>query len=382
MASFGIQLTVLVGPTVPLPLPAPLTETIERVEVNQSDDARSGFQIVFRAGRAGVSGALDYPWLSSPSLRPNNRVVVIVIVNAIPRVLLDGFITHHQLNPGNVPGSGSFTVTGEDISAALDRDEVTAEHPAQNEMIIALKLVAKYAQYGLIPQILPPFLIDFPVPIERIPVQRATDLRYLQQLAKRFGYVFYIRPGPVPLTNTAYWGPPIRLGLPAKALSANLGHDTNVESIDFQYDARSAVRVEGRVRDRNLNTDLPVMTFASMRTPPLAAFPALPFELPNVRTMQLENAEGLNYAQAFARAQATTDASMDNVLTANGEVDGARYGDVLEARGLVGVRGAGYNHDGLYYIKSVKHTISRGQYKQQFTLTREGKGATLPVVRP
>jgi hypothetical protein len=90
----------------------------------------------------------------------------------------------------------------------------------------------------------------------------------------------------------------------------------------------------------------------------------------------------LNYAQAFARAQATTNASMDNVLTASGAVDGARYGDVLEARGLVGVRGAGYNHDGLYYIKSVKHTISRGQYKQQFTLTREGVGATLPVVRP
>jgi hypothetical protein len=382
MAALGIQLTLLIGPMVPLPLPAPFTESVERVEVNQSDDARSGFQIVFRAGRAGVSGALDYLLLSNPLLKAHNRVVIIATVNAMPRVLLDGFITHQQLNPGTTPGSGTFTLTGEDVSAALDRVTVTTEHPAQNEMIIALKLVAKYAQYGLIPQILPPFLIDFPLPIERIPVQRDTDLRYLQTLAQRFGYVFYIRPGPVPLTNTAYWGPPIRLGLPARALSTNLGHETNVESLDFQYDARSAVRVEGRVRDRTLNTDLPVMTFSSMRVPPLAAFPALPFDFPNVRTVPLDNAEGLTYAQAFARAQAATDASMDNVLTANGEVDGARYGDVLEARGLVGVRGAGYNHDGLYYIKSVRHTISRGQYKQQFTLTREGMGATLPVVRP
>ena len=170
--------------------------------------------------------------------------------------------------------------------------------------------------------------------------------------------------------------------MPARALSTNLGHETNVESIDFQYNAQSAVQVEGRIRDRNLNTDLPVMTFFSTRVPPLAAFPALPFELPNVRKVQLDNAEGLSYAQAFARAQATTNASLDNVLTANGEVDSARYGDVLEARGLVGVRGAGYSHDGLYYVKSVKHSISRGQYKQQFTLTREGKGSTLPVVRP
>jgi len=28
-------------------------------------------------------------------------------------------------------------------------------------MIIALKLIGMYAQYGLIPQVLPPFLIDF-----------------------------------------------------------------------------------------------------------------------------------------------------------------------------------------------------------------------------
>jgi hypothetical protein len=46
------------------------------------------------------------------------------------------------------------------------------------------------------------------------------------------------------------------------------------------------------------------------------------------------------------------------------------------------VRGAGYNYDGLYYVKRVKHTLGRGQYKQAFTLTREGKGSTVPMVRP
>jgi hypothetical protein len=382
MDMLGIHLTLLIGPTVPLPAPLLLTENIDKVEVNQSDESRSGFQIVFRAGRAGPLGAAEYPLLANPLLLPNNRVILVAIVNALPRVLIDGFVTHQQLNPGTTPGSGTLTVTGEDISAALDRDQVTVEHPAQNEMIIALKLIASYAQYGLIPEVLPPFMIDFPIPVERTPVQRDTDLNYLQTLAARFGYVFYIKPGPVPGTNIAYWGPPIRLGLPARALSINLGNDSNVDNLDFQYNSREAVQVDDLIRDRNLNTDLPVMTFFSTRLPPLAAFPPLPFELPNVRKVRLENPQGLNYSQAYARAQAMTNASMDNVLTATGEVDSARYGDVLEARGLVGVRGAGYSHDGLYYIKSVKHSISRGQYKQQFTLTREGRGSTVPVVRP
>jgi hypothetical protein len=86
--------------------------------------------------------------------------------------------------------------------------------------------------------------------------------------------------------------------------------------------------------------------------------------------------------QAFARAQGMTDASTDHVLTVTGELDAVRYGDILKARGLVGLRGAGYSHDGLYYIKNVTHAIQRGDYKQRFTLTREGFGSTTPIVRP
>ena len=47
---------------------------------------------------------------------------------------------------------------------------------------------------------------------------------------------------------------------------------------------------------------------------------------------------------------------------------------------LVGLRGAGFTYDGLYYVKSVSHAISKGQYKQRFSLTREGTGAITPVV--
>ena len=33
-----------------------------------------------------------------------------------------------------------------------------------------------------------------------------------------------------------------------------------------------------------------------------------------------------------------------------------------------------------YYVKSVTHTIKRGEYKQSFTLTRNGLVSTLPRV--
>jgi hypothetical protein len=50
--------------------------------------------------------------------------------------------------------------------------------------------------------------------------------------------------------------------------------------------------------------------------------------------------------------------------------------------GWSGPRGAGWQHDGLYYVKRVTHRITRDDYTQSFTLTREGVGATTPVVPP
>lgn len=379
MNLLGIQLTLLIGPTVAVPAPIMLTEALQSVEVTHSDEGRSGFQITFQAGRGGPLGVLDYPLLSNPLLKPFNRVIVIVTFNAIPRLLMDGIITHQQLAPGPTPGSSTLTITGEDVSVMMDLEEKSAEHPAQDETIIANKLILSYAQYGLIPLVIPPLVIDPPIPIERVPVQQGTDLQFLNELAERNAYVFYITPGPAPFTNIAYWGPPKRLDLPQRALSVDLGSATNVDSISFQNNAIGPTLVAGNVQDRTTNQKMPVRTFASTR-PPLVSQPAWLVNQPNVRTRQFR-ASGLTTIQAFARAQAITDASID-VVTADGELDALRYDGVLQARGIVGVRGAGYSYDGFYYVKRVTHTIRKGAYRQRFSLTRDGVGAISPVVVP
>ena len=59
----------------------------------------------------------------------------------------------------------------------------------------------------------------------------------------------------------------------------------------------------------------------------------------------------------------------------------SRYGGLLKARGLVGVRGLGFTYDGLYYVQSVTSSVTRKGFTQKFTATREGTGSTVPVVR-
>ncbi len=378
MNVLGIHLTLLIGPSVPVPAPPFLMESLQRVEVTHSDQARSGFQITFQMGRSGPEDLLDYQHLSNPLLRPFNRIILIVTFNAIPRVLMDGIITNQQVQPGNEPGKSTLTITGEDVSVMMDREESTVEHIGQSDPIIATMIIKNYAQYGLVPAVIPPPTIETPNPTEKTPVQRGTDLTHLQSMARCHGYVFYIVPGPVPFANTASGGPPVREGVPQQALTFNMGPDSNVASLNFQYNAQSPVMVSGSMMDSQTNQSMPVQTVTSTRIP-LVSQPAS--GLPHIRKVLPENTEGASYMKAQACAQGRINASFDNTVTAQGELDALQYGDLLQARKLVGLRGAGHSYDGSYYVKSVTHTISSGEYRQRFTLSREGTGALSPVVR-
>jgi hypothetical protein len=81
-------------------------------------------------------------------------------------------------------------------------------------------------------------------------------------------------------------------------------------------------------------------------------------------------AAGIGLAKAAKTAE---------VVTARGSLNVLRYG-VLKARELVGVRGAGMAFDGLYYVRSVTHNIQRGEYTQEFELSRNGLISTLATV--
>ena len=72
-------------------------------------------------------------------------------------------------------------------------------------------------------------------------------------------------------------------------------------------------------------------------------------------------------AAAIALARASDAA---NVISGSGSLDVLRYGEILNARTIVKVQGAGITYDGDYYVDSVSHLIKPGSYKQRFTLLR------------
>jgi hypothetical protein len=374
MSLSKVHLTLLVGRGVPLPAPRLLMNALESVKVNESADFAQGFTLTFRAERAPVV-SIDYALLSSPLLAPGNRVVICVTLNATPRVLMDGIITQHQLVPSGGAGGTSLTVTGEDLSVLMDMTEYAVNHLPMPDEAIAFLILAKYAAYGVIPKVIPAPTNWNTNPFEQTAFQKGTDRAYLRELASHHSYTFGIKPGPLPLTNIAYWGPPDKISRtwrPQKALTVDMGPATNVESINFSYDALAPEQVVGFVGKGRQEVHL--QTTTSTRRPRLASRPALTANQPFVKKVLLDY-KGDDAVEAKAKAQQRTDESTDKVVTATGTLDALRYGDLLTAPGIVGLRGAGYSYDGHYNVKSVGHTINRKEYKQNFTLAREGTGS-------
>ncbi|PXX98165.1 hypothetical protein [Halomonas sp. LBP4] len=374
---FGLHLQLMLGETLPTPAPLKVSEALQSVEVTAKDSDRSGFQMVFQVGR-GLADRKDFALLAETKLQPFNRVVLSVLFGVTPQPIMDGIITKHQLAPSDEPGASKLTVTGEDVSVMMDLEKVQRPYPQLGDnLIVGLILIPYMIDYGIVPQIMVPSdpLVRPVTEQTRSQTSKETDRDFITKLAAKHGFVFYVEPGPTPLANFAYWGPPPRLELPQPALSVNMGPGSNVETMSFSYNELSPKALTYTKSDGSSET---VDSYS--RQPPLAA------RVPDTRQSDFlgDGPDGETDAAKRVRAQGEVDKSFDNVVTAEGTLDALRYGRILKPRSLVDVRGAGDSFDGRFYVKSVTHTIDvkKGLYKQKFSLSREGVGTTTPLVMP
>jgi hypothetical protein len=370
-----LQLSLLIGPVAVAPAPAEVVDAFQNAQVTVTAGQRSGFQLTFAVSRTSL---LTTTLIPAGYFDPGIRVILVITVNGIPTPVIDGLITRQEFAVSDTIGGSVLTVTGEDVSVAMDliKWQGIPMPPSPAAGRVAM-IIAYYAMFGMIPLVIPELFPSIPLPTDRIEMQQGTHLEYVNKLAQDNGYVFYVDPGPVPGTNTAYWGPEIRIGIPQPALNVDFDANSNVTSLNFSYDglARSTYITTIQEQISKLPIPIPIPDIDPLK-PPLAVKPA-----PALRVDLTADTAKLNPVEALGRAVARASASADAV-TAQGQLDVARYGHILRARSLVGVRGAGLAYDGLYYVKSVTHNIKRGEYTQSFTLARNGLISITPEVVP
>jgi hypothetical protein len=365
-------LSVLVGPTVPVPLPKIAMEALHDVEVTHKTEGESGFSLKFSIdGKSPLHTLLVIGAQTTPAL----RVILLVTIGGLPQVLMDGVIDRVEMSGGG-GGEATLTVIGKDLTSVMNRiDKTGFPYPAMPVPVRVLACLAPYAVFGMIPMVIPPLLPVVTSPTSGIPKHKGTDLAYLREMAQACGYVFYVDPGPAPGTNTAYFGPEIRIGIPQPALTMNSDGFSNVSGVEFAIDGTERELPVLIIQEPNTKIPLPIpLPDISLANPPLGLVPP---RLTSVRL--LKDIGALNPIEVALKGLATASKSADAV-SASGTVDPVVYGRLLRARGLVGLRGAGLAFDGLYFVKSVTTTVKTGSIAQKFQLVRNGLISTVPAV--
>jgi len=373
MVKGNIRLTLMIGPVLPVPVSKSIIDALQSVEVSSGAGEPGGFQLTFAFSS---KSPLNTLLLLLGQVGPIIRTIIIATVNGMPHVLMDGVIVNHQLSPNLETGQSTLIVTGSDLTAVMAAIDFTGiPYPAMPAEARVALIVAKYAVFGMMPLVIPSMFMDVPIPVMRIPTHQGTDLEYINKLAEEVGYVFYIEPGPAPGTNVAYWGPEIKVGVPQPALNVNMDAHTNVESLNFSINGASKKMpvIYIQIAETRMSIPIPIPDISPLN-PPLGLIPpkAVRFEM-------MRDTAKCNPVQALGKGVAEASRSSDAV-SGSGSLDVLRYGRILKARGLVGVRGAGDAFNGLYFVKKVTHKIKHGEYKQDFEFTRNGLVSTVPKV--
>ncbi|MFW5641556.1 MAG: hypothetical protein ACOCY0_02205 [Roseicyclus sp.] len=377
----GVRLTLLAGIAPALaPMDPRAIEALESFEAEVGPAGESGLRLVLDAGREGPAGTVTAPFIDDPRFQRGARIAAAVTLDVLPVPIFDGIVTQTQYLAGSGAADGKLVILARDLTHLMDREMRRRALPGMDESAAAAFLVAPYASHGIAPLVIPPPVLDVPVPTDRVPVQTGTDLGHLRMMAARYGAVVGLAPGPVPGTSQLYMGPLPMPGPPQKALSVNMGAVSDTTEVTVTHDGETLLSVSGQVADRQTGATLPVMAPLPLR-PPLGALPDAITRAGQTR-VGMPLTSGLTAMQAQGRAQGAVDAANARALTVTARVDVASYGALVRPFGTIAIRGLGAPYGGAYAVRKVGHSLKDGRYLQTVTLTRGELYPLVPAVPP
>jgi hypothetical protein len=364
MASLPAFHTVLAGFA---PLPPPYIDALRTIEVETSTETAGMFRLHFELSQTALG---DFDALQIDLFRPLLPIQIRVSLgNGLSEALINGYVKEANLSASSQPGMSTLDVVGMDATGTqMNLQDKIMPWPNLPDSVIALTI---FGQYALLPVVVPTSSVR--VILETTTIQRATDIGFLKQLARRNGYECFVQPDPVVGIDTGYFGPP-KLTLPPQAvLSVNFGTATNMEKFDVAYDMLQPTSALAVAVDPK--TKAPVPAVAPLATePPMGLEPTLSRILPPPM-IRPAGTDAANAGELSATVLSIA-ARSSRSIRGSGEVDGFNLGHVLRPGLPILVRGAGRQHSGLYYVTRVTHSLANNGYSQHFTAWRNAVGLT------
>ena len=301
----------------------------------------------------------DLPLLSDARLDAGSEITLSVPTENGSVCLVKGPVTGHRILFQHGGEGSTLEVQGSDNAIIMDRETKSQVWAGLTDSDAVSSIIGNY---GFVPDVESTSAGHFED--KHTLVQRQSDFQFVQQLARRNGYLFWLswdNSG----EGTAHFKRPSLGDNSTADLIINLDFP-NIEQLELDWDVEHPTTVEAVQLDLNQLSDI---DGGVAQTP-----------------LDLLGGSGLKDITGDTRSQYLT-APSDDVgdLSARGEgslIDAGwfiratcqttfeRLGRVVRAHSLINLNGAGKRHSGKYFVSGVRHKIDAISHGMEIELIR------------
>jgi phage protein D len=352
------------------PVSAGVYGAVASVDVEENADLPGAIELNVAIA---ADGSGDLTYVNDSTFQPYANLAVVVSVDGKPpECIFDGYVLSHKLHLDRGMIAGRLVVWGQDTSWLMDLTENAKEWADVTDVSVANTI---FGDYGITPA--PDNAQDSDDTATHTEsghtlMQRASDIQFLRQLARRNGKLCRVFCGPQAGQPSGYFAKPNLSASPTVTLTLNDPAKEMLSELDIEWDV---TRPSETVAGQDLFTD---------------ANPASADATDSGLTLLADR--GLaGFAGKTKKAMLTTTVDDSGELRmravsllreggffvrCTGKVELSALGVVLRVGTIVEIDGIGSVHSGNYYVWSVRHTITQDSYQMAFVLVRNAVGAS------
>jgi len=313
----------------------------------------------------------ELTYVSDDRFQPFATLAVIAQQEDQPdQCIFDGFVLSSKLHMTTGAVGSELQVWGQDASWLMNLEDKVKEWVDVTDSAVANAI---FGDYGITPA---DGNTDDDSPSHpesgHSLMQRATDIQFLRQLARRNGKLCWVACQDKPGERTGYFVKPAVEGDPVATLTLNDATAANVGALDFEWDVArpSAVAASQALfsdpSEDGASGDTSDSGLSPLDERALADFAGKPITT-RLTTPVDDAGELMLRARALLRESGW-------FSRCEGEVDAEQFKAVLRVGTVVQVDGAGSLNSGKYFVWSVRHTFTADAHKMRFVLVRNAVG--------
>jgi hypothetical protein len=292
-------------------------------------------------------------------LAAGSDISVLVPTGSGRQCLVKGPVTGQRIHLQHGGAGSTLMVQGADSTITMDRE---AKSQVWAGLTDSDAVSAILGSYGYVPDVESTSAGHYED--KHTLIQRGTDLNFVQLLARRNGFLFWVTCDEIGIETAHFKRPPLD-DVGDVELIINLD-SPNVQQFDIEWDVERPTSVETLQLDLNTKTNINGGVLATPQT--LLGDSSLADITGDTRS-QFLTAPSDDAGDLVSRGEGALIES-DWFIRASCQTSFDVLGKLVRAHTVVNVRGAGGRHSGNYFVSAVRHVIDAVSHRMEIELLR------------